>query len=64
MDIKKFDGCKVKSVQFSTIDMLSRFFTVNGEGFTKTGESTCIDDYTQIPIRVERNTTVWIKDKS
>jgi len=60
----KFDGCKVKSVQFSIIGLFSRFFTNDGEGFTKTGESTCIDDYTQNPIRVEQNTTVWIKDKS
>lgn len=60
----KFDGCKVKTIQFSTIEVLSRFFTSNGEGFTKTGKSTCIDDYTQIPIKVEENTIVWIKDKS
>ena len=60
----KFDGCKVKSVQVNTLGMLSRFFTDDGEGFTKTGSETCIDDYSQIPIKVYQYADVWIKDKS
>jgi hypothetical protein len=59
----KFDGCEVREVQFSEIGFLSRFFTDNGEGYAKTSDTTCVDDYSQNEIRVDPDSVVWIKTK-
>lgn len=57
----KFDGAEVKEVKFGEIKVFTRFFTDNGEGYAKTSESTCIDDYSQRPINITSDTVVWIK---
>lgn len=58
-----FEGCEVKTRNFQDVGTLSRFFTDNGQGFTKTGDTTCIDDYSQRPIQIAADAVVWVKSK-
>ena len=60
----KFDGCKVKQVVFEELGVFDRFFTDNGDGYSKQGQSTCVDDYSLRPIKISPDSVVWIKDKS
>ena len=58
-----FEGREVEARNFQDIETLSRFFTDNGQGFTKTGDTTCIDDYSQRPIQIAADAVVWVKSK-
>ncbi len=59
--MKKFDGEKVKQVKFGDLGWLSRFFTDNGIGYTKSSDTTCYDDHSFQKILVDSETKVWIK---
>lgn len=60
----KFDGCKVKETVFEKLGVFDRFFTDNGDGFSKQSQSSCVDDYSLRPIKISPGTVVWIKDKA
>ena len=60
----KFDGCKVKQEVFEKLNIFQRFFTDNGDGYSKQNQSSCVDDYSLQPINISPDTIVWIKDKS
>ena len=61
--MNKFDGGKVVETKFGNLTKFSRFFTDNGEGYTKVSENTCIDDYNeQRIITIGDEDLVWIKE--
>lgn len=56
-----FEGVPGRTSNFQDLGAFSRFFTDNGEGYTKTGDTTCIDDYSQRPIQIAADAVVWVK---
>ena len=59
----KFDGCAVKEATFAELYILQRFFTENGQGYTKESNCTCYDDYGFESIHVHPDSKVFIKIK-
>ena len=58
----KFDGCKVKETVFNELPLFALFFTDNGDGYCKSGPTTCNNDYSLAPIQVAPDSIVWIKN--
>lgn len=60
----KIEDSEVEQRKFSDLHILARFFALEDlTPYTKMGNFTCIDDYSQSLICVPEGLIVWVKSK-